>query len=101
MRKKFGDWLKEARTKTEMTQNELAEKVGVSFTYISKLERGKEDPPSEEICIRLAKALGEDPFLITVQAGRVPTEFQQILMNDKAAFNYLIRKVKSMEVKGK
>ncbi|MBV6717223.1 helix-turn-helix transcriptional regulator [Paenibacillus chitinolyticus] len=101
MRKKFGECLKESRKKTGMKQSELAEKVGVSFTYISKLERGKEDPPSEEICIRLAKALGEDPFLITVRAGRVPTEFQQILMNDKAAFNYLIQKVKAMEAKGR
>ena len=44
------------RTK-EMTQNELAEKMGVSAVYVSKLLRGGENLTIETIC-KVQKALG-------------------------------------------
>jgi len=41
-----------------MTQSELAEKTGISFAYVSKLETGTKSPPRENIIIALVKALG-------------------------------------------
>jgi PAS domain S-box-containing protein len=41
-----------------MTQKELAEKTGISFAYVSKLETGTKSPPRENIIIALVKALG-------------------------------------------
>ena len=54
----FGQRLKELRQAKSMTQSELAEKTGISFAYVSKLETGTKSPPRENIIIALVKALG-------------------------------------------
>jgi|SRR5687768_4933588 len=54
----FERLLKEARTRAGLSQPELAEKVGVDKSYISKLERGVESPPSRKVTVKLAEALG-------------------------------------------
>jgi PAS domain S-box-containing protein len=41
-----------------MTQRELAEKAGISFAYVSKLETGTKFPPRENIILDLAEVLG-------------------------------------------
>lgn len=54
----FGQWLRELRKAQGMTQRELAQKAGISFTYVSKLETGIMSPPREKVILSLAKALG-------------------------------------------
>lgn len=38
---KFGDFIKQTRLEKNMYQEELAEKVGINRTYLSRLERGE------------------------------------------------------------
>ena len=45
--KRFGVKLRELRTKAGMTQRELAGRVTIDFTYLSKIENGVMPPPSE------------------------------------------------------
>jgi len=54
----FEEHLKDARTHAGLSQPELAEIVGVDKSYISKLERGVESPPSRKVAVKLADALG-------------------------------------------
>lgn len=54
----FGQRLKELRQTKSMTQRELAEKTGISFAYVSKLETGAMPPPRENNILALAKVLG-------------------------------------------
>jgi transcriptional regulator with XRE-family HTH domain len=54
----FGELLLEARTRARLTQKELAMKVDVHDTYISKMETGAESPPSRKVALDLAAALG-------------------------------------------
>jgi len=54
----FPESLKEARLRAGLSQPELAEKVGVDKSYISKLERGVESPPSRKVTLRLMDVLG-------------------------------------------
>ncbi|MGG3471548.1 helix-turn-helix transcriptional regulator [Neobacillus pocheonensis] len=96
----FGEYLKSCRLSSGQTQKDLAEKAGVTIPYISKLERGKEEPPSEETCIKLAAALNEDPYIMIVKAGKMPSDFQQVILNDQDAFNYLKRKSKARLAQG-
>lgn len=35
----FGEWLKERRVKVQMTQTQVADRAGLSFSYVSTLER--------------------------------------------------------------
>ncbi|TET67120.1 MAG: XRE family transcriptional regulator, partial [Dehalococcoidia bacterium] len=53
----FGARLRELRILAGLTQRELAEKIGVDFSYLSKIENGVLPPPSEKVILRLAEAL--------------------------------------------
>ena len=53
--------MREIRTKIlNITQKDLADKVGVSYSYIQKLESGSRKKPSYETVTELAKALKVD-----------------------------------------
>ena len=49
--------LKAARIEDGLTQQQLAERAGISSGYYARLERGEQDPPLTVI-EKLAKALG-------------------------------------------
>jgi transcriptional regulator with XRE-family HTH domain len=50
--------LKQRREEKPMTQAALAETVGVSQTYIAKLESGEKKNPTVDLLKKIAKALG-------------------------------------------
>ena len=54
--KQFGERVKKNREKKGYTQQELADKTGFHVSYISRIERGVENP-TYEIIEKLAKAL--------------------------------------------
>lgn len=54
----FADTLKELREKSGLSQVSLAERVGVSNTYISALESGRKVAPPYAIVTALANTLG-------------------------------------------
>lgn len=54
----FGELLIKYRQRAGFTQKELGEKVGVDDSYISRLERGVYQPPTREVVLKLADALG-------------------------------------------
>lgn len=56
----IGEKLKEVRTKRLLTQDELAEKAGVSQSTIANIERDNAEPQFRTIR-KLAKALDIDP----------------------------------------
>jgi transcriptional regulator with XRE-family HTH domain len=53
--------LREARDNARLTQDELAEKSGISQAAISAIERGARTNPTRDTQDRLAKALGIAP----------------------------------------
>ena len=55
---RFGELLREARKQARLTQQALADKVGVDDSYISKMEIGVFEPPSREVALKLTDALG-------------------------------------------
>lgn len=59
-----------------MSQRELAGKVGIDFTYLSKIENEILPPPSEEKIALLAKALGADKAVLLGAARKVPADLQ-------------------------
>jgi len=56
--RRFGDLLREYRRAAELTQEELAERVGVSPRSISEMERGGAHVPRRDTVALLATALG-------------------------------------------
>lgn len=57
---KFAGSVRRLRSKKNLSQKALADKVGISVSYVSMLERGQRSPPLETI-EKMAKALGVTP----------------------------------------
>lgn len=57
---RFAANVRRLRAKKKLSQKALADKVGISVSYVSMLERGQRSPPLETI-EKMAKALGVTP----------------------------------------
>ncbi len=80
----FGAQLRELRKSAGLTLRELAEKVNVNFTYLSKIEGGTLPPPSEKVIRHLAEALDYDKDELLALAGIIPSDIAEILKDRKA-----------------
>jgi HTH-type transcriptional regulator, competence development regulator len=70
--------------------------VGVEPSYLSKVERGQQPPPSEKTIAALARELDQDPDVLLAMAGKVSGELQAIIRNRPKLFADLIRQLKDM-----
>jgi len=79
----FGTRLRELRIQVSLTQRQLADRVGVDFSYLSKIESGTLPPPSEKLILRLAEVLNTDKDELIILAGKIPEDIVQMLKNRK------------------
>lgn len=87
---KFGEQIKKLRKEKHITQLELAQKIGVDFTYISKMENNRMiHSPSEEIIMKLAKVLETGADQLILLAQKVPKNLQKTIVDDPLAVNFL------------
>ena len=89
MAMRFGDRIRELRKAKALGQRALAEKVGVSFTYVSKIENEKldfGDYPSEELIGKLAEALDADKDELLLLAEKIPDQIKKRVMERPEAF---------------
>jgi transcriptional regulator with XRE-family HTH domain len=89
MEQTFGRAIKDARRASGLSQRDLAERVGIDFTYLSKIENDRMDPPSERVIVALADALATDADELIRLAGKVPTDLAEFLVADPIAIRYL------------
>jgi transcriptional regulator with XRE-family HTH domain len=57
---RFAGNVRRLRSRKRLSQKTLADKVGISVSYVSMLERGQRSPPLETV-EKVAKALGVKP----------------------------------------
>ncbi len=57
---RFAGNVRRLRARKKLSQKALADKIGISVSYVSMLERGQRSPPLETI-EKMAKALGVPP----------------------------------------
>lgn len=79
----FGELLRNLRKERKVTQRQLAERVGIDFTYISKIESGTMDPPAEDKIIKIAEVLQAEPEELILAAKKVPKSFQRLITENK------------------
>lgn len=60
----FGATLRQLREAQDLGLRETAGQIGISPAYLSRIERGKERPPSPEIIKDLARVLATDPDVL-------------------------------------
>lgn len=85
----FGDKVRELRLAKNLTLRDLAGKVGVDFTYISKVENQKlsfGEYPSEDLIRKIAKALGADADELLILAEKIPKQIKKRVMERPDAF---------------
>lgn len=89
----FGEKIKELRKDRKITQRDLAAKLGINFTYVSKIENDKlEAPPSESLIRKLADVLEVEPDVLLDLAGKLDFKrLQQVAMNVPEAGTVLRR----------
>ncbi len=75
----FGATLRRLRMARKMGLREFAAKVGLSPTYISKIERDEFLPPAEDKVKAMAIILRQDPDEFLALAGRLPSDLSEIL----------------------
>jgi transcriptional regulator with XRE-family HTH domain len=95
----FGEHVRELREKRRANDpryslRQVAGRVGIEPTYLSKLERGELAPPSEETTLKLAQELGEDPDVLLALAGKVSSDLQAIIRRRPKLFAELIRQMR-------
>ncbi len=95
----FGRYIRTAREKRRsqdrsFSVRQVAQRIGVEPSYLSKIERDQAAPPSEATISRLAKELGEDPDLLLAMAGKVSSDLQHIILHRPQLFADLLRQLK-------
>ena len=97
----FGNFIRQRREQKRATDatfslRRVAASIGVEPSYLSKIERGEQPPPSEETIVALARELDEDPDVLLALAGKVSKELQSIIRKRPKVFADLIRQLKNM-----
>jgi transcriptional regulator with XRE-family HTH domain len=83
LNEKLGDRLKRMRSQRNLGLRETANKVGISATYLSRIENNLEpSPPSEEKIRRLAEVLEDDFDELMRLADRLPSDVSEIIKAD-------------------
>ena len=89
---RFGERVKELRLQRKLTQQKVAEKVGVTVGYISKVEKERlqfGDYPSEKFIHKLADALQCDEDELLLLTDRVPPAIQMRVLERPDLFRQL------------
>ncbi len=97
----FGAYVREQREARRRDDREysvrrVGARVGIEPSYLSKIERGEQRPPSEAAIIRLAKDLGEDADVLLAMAGKVSNDLQEVIRRRPRLFADLIRTLKDL-----
>lgn len=76
----FGEILKNFRKQNKLSQRELSARIGVNYTYLSKIENGILPPPSDEVIRKLAEALSIDVDALLLAANRLPPDIPALIL---------------------
>lgn len=75
----FGPWIRVQREKAGLGLNEMARKLGISPAYWSRIERGREKAPKDELIMAACKMLSLDTDRAFLEAKRMPPDMQRDL----------------------
>ena len=85
----FGAVIRDLRKAQDVGLRETAGKVGISPTYLSRIERGKESPPRPEVIKALAKELAADVDMLFRLSSSTDPEMAHFLNIEPEAVKLL------------
>ena len=94
--KKFGKRIRELREAKKAVDptfslRQFALKVGISATFLSKVDNGEFDPPKAEHIIKMAELLEVDADELLALANRTDPELEEIIKSEPKAMADLLR----------
>ena len=93
---KFGAFIRREREAKEIGLREMAKKVGVSPTYMTKVERDEFAPPAEDKVKAIAQIIGCDVDELLERAGRVATDLSEIIKRHPVELAAVLRTTKGL-----
>ena len=93
---KFGAFVRQERESREIGLREMATKIGVSPTYLSKVERDEFPPPAEDKVRKIAEIFGTDVDELLALAGRVSSDLSDIIRRNPVELAALLRTANGM-----
>lgn len=88
MEQTFGQRLRELRRAAGIRQRDLADRIGVDFSYISKLENDRLPPPAGDTTEKICRELGVSSDELLASTGKVPTQIKEVF-TDPAALGFI------------
>lgn len=85
----FGERVRDLRIECELTQRELAERLDMTISYISKVENGKlhhGNFPSEKFIHKFAHELEADEDELLLLADKIPSRIRKRIQEKPEAF---------------
>jgi len=100
MNNDFGNYVRSRREALRaedrsFSVRQVAGRVGIEPSYLSKIERGDQPPPGEATIISIATEIGEDPDVLLALAGKVSTDLRDAILKRPTLFAELIRELKN------
>lgn len=101
MPKEFGDFVRARREALrerdeQYSVRQVAQRIGVEPSFLSKVERGEVAPPSEAKIVALARELKQDADVLLALAGKVSSDLQAAIRRRPELFGSLIRELRTM-----
>ena len=97
-KEKFGEFVRREREAKEIGLREMAKMIGVSPTYLSKIERDEFPPPAEDKVKAIAKIIECDADDLLALAGRVSSDISDIIKRRPVQLAALLRTTKGLTV---
>ena len=99
MAETFGSYVRNRRLslndkQPQFSLRRVAMTIGVTPSFLSKVERGDLPPPSEETVKKLAGVLMENQDVLLALAGKVSSDLREAIMKRPQLFAELIRQIK-------
>jgi HTH-type transcriptional regulator, competence development regulator len=95
-REKFGAFIRGEREAREIGLREMAKMIGVSPTYLSKVERDEFPPPAEDKVRAIAKIIECNADDLLARAGRVSSDITDIIKRHPVELAALLRTTKDL-----
>jgi len=100
MNEEFGKRIRERRLAQshkgpQYSLRQVATTVGVTPSFLSKVERGDLPPPAAATIKKLAEVLGENPDVLLALAGKVSSDLKDVILKRPELVAELIRQVKN------
>lgn len=95
-RERFGAFIRKARQAKDIGLREMAKMIGVSPTYMSKVERDEFPPPAEDKVKAIAKIIECDADDLLARAGRVSSDISDIIKRHPVELAALLRTTRGL-----